>query len=411
MTHVRRVMGFALIPLFTMASTILVLPLISSRFGQDGWSALGLGQSLGAFLSVIAGLAWHVIGAQQVAPENEDGRRIIYAESLKSRALVFMLLLPLAATLCLTFAPLYKWECVAFMVATGLNCLTASWFFAGTGQPKFVIRNEGMVRLSGYLLSIPALILFNSLWAYAIILIVTGMLMVVANSLSIFGSDYGSVWSQTRPVLEVIREQFKGMVSRTFSAGHQYLGVTIVSVVMPQGLPVYSALDNMQKSVNNATTFYPQSFAWWVGTSSKISVRLRRIRLLVLVTACLSLSIFTMWLVCGPLIMRLLYQDQANVSFMLHFWTALGMGAYTLSRALGQLGLVPLGLQSAVYRGTTVCAVIGLPGLVVGLWTGGIAGALAATGLAYAGLSVFYSCALFGGMHDYDEKSHLAARH
>ena len=115
----------------------------------------------------------------------------------------------------------------------------------------------------------------------------------------------------------------------------------------------------------------------------------------------MSLAIFAIWLLSGPLIMRLLYQGEANVGFTLHLWTAAGMGAYALSRALGQLGLVPLGLQSAVYRGTTVCAVVGLPALVVGLWLGGITGGLAATSLAYVSLSIFYSFALFIGIREH----------
>ena len=355
---------------------------------------------MGAFLSVIAGLAWQVVGAQQVASSSVEQRRIIYAESLKSRCFMFALLLLPASLLCLYFAPAHKWECVAFMFGTGLNCLNASWFFAGTGQARFVIRNEGMIRLFGYLASIPAIILTDSLWSYALILIVTGLLMAVANARSILVFYARDAWTSTRKTKAIIAEHLQGMVSRGFSAGQQYLGVTLVSVFMPQGLPVFAALDNMHKSVSNATSFYPQAFAWWVGSSDSLIERNKRVRVMTWTTLAMGVMVFIGWISLGPLLVRMLYQGEAQVSFSLHCWAAMGMATFTVSRALSQLSLVPLGLQTVVYRGVTVCAVVGLPALVVGLWLGGVTGALAASGVAYGSLCIFYICAVCAALAD-----------
>lgn len=393
-----------------MASTILVLPLISSRFGPDGWSAVGLGQSLGAFLSVIAGLAWQVVGAQHVASSDKEQRSVIYAESLKSRGFMFAILLLPAALLCLFLAPAHKWECVAFMVGTGLNCLNASWFFAGTGQPRYVIRNEGMVRLVGYLMSIPAIMLTGSLWSYAAILIITGSVMATANARSIFVLSSRQVWSLTRSTKSIIREHLQGMVSRGFSAGQQYLGIMMVSIFMPQGLPVFTALDNMQKSVSNATSFYPQAFAWWVGSPSVIADRNHRVRSITLVSLGMGIMVFAGWAVLGPFLIDILYQGEVEVPYALQLLAAMGMATFTTSRALGQLSLVPLGLQSVVYRGVTVCAVVGLPAMVVGLWFGGVGGALAVSGASYGGLCVFYLIATAAGLTHNDRQKAVKSR-
>ena len=398
----RRILGFAFIPGLTMVSTILVLPLISSRFGPAGWSAVGLGQSLGAFLSITAGLAWQVVGAQQVAIGSQSERQVIYAESIKSRGLVFCLIGPFAAGACYVLAPGYRWESVAFMVATGLNCFNASWFFAGTGQPKYVIRNEAIVRLAGYLAAIPAILLSDSLWAYAVILILTGLIMATANIVSVFNPFGVGVWKQTRKSWHIVREHLPGMVSRIFSAGQQYLGITLVSIFFPQGLPVYAALDNMQKTANNATSFFPQAFAWWVGSPKVVFDRRPRVRKMVFASLFLGLCVLLGWLLLGPVIVRWLYHGEVDASWSLHLWTALGMAGFTVSRALGQLCLVPLVLQHLVYRGATVCAAVGLPAMVVCLWFGGIDGALFATAVAYLGLCIFYLCAIYGGLHSSD---------
>lgn len=398
MSHVRRVLGFAFVPGMTMVSTLLLLPLISSKFGPTGWSAVGLGQSLGAFLGVIGGLAWHVVGAQQVAVSTPEERRVLYAESVKSRAFVLLTVAPLAGALCYTLAPAYRWECVAFVVATGLNCLNASWFFAGTGQPKYVIRNEASIRLAGYIIAIFALTLTDSMWAYATILIVVGVLMALANIFSIFNLFSPDIWSQTRTTWTIIREHAGGMAARGFSAGQQYLGITIVSLVLPQSVPIYSALDNMQRTANNATAVFPQAFAWWVGSPQTVEDRYPRIRKMVSVILLIGAAVFSGWMVAGPLIMDLLYHGKADATFWMHFWTACTMAAFTMSRSLEQLCLVPLGLPAMVYRGTTVCAVVGLPGIAVGLWFGEVAGALSATGIAYAGLCVFYMMVTFAGL-------------
>lgn len=389
MNHIKRIAGFALIPLLTMVSTVLLLPLISSNFGPEGWAAVALGQSLGAFLSVIAGLAWQVVGAQRVASSGIRDRQIIFAESLKSRAAMLVVLLPLGGMLCYFLAPAHRWESVAFVLATSLNCLNASWFFAGTGQPRFVIRNEGCVRLVGYLLCIPALALSDSLWTYAAVLIVSGVVMATANTFSIFNAFSSEIWSNARSVWAIWREHFSGMAARGVAAAHQYLGVAIVSVFAPQTLAVFSALDNVQKTVNNGTSFHPQAFAWWVG-SGTIERRAQRVKVMLWTTLLLGVLIAIGWMIVGSPVMSFLYSNKANVPIGTHWWVGTGMATFMMARSLGQLCLVPLGLEKRIYRASAVSASLGLPGLVLGLWLADLDGALIAIAATYGGVCVYY---------------------
>lgn len=390
MDHLRRIAGFAVIPAMTMISTVLLLPIVSDRFGPEGWAALGLGQSIGAFVSVIAGLAWHVFGPHRVAVSNVFRRQVIYAESIKTRGVLLGVLLPFACVFSYMLAPSFKWESVLFVIAVALNCFTAAWYFAGTGQPKFVIRNEAVLRLSGYLVSIPLLMFFGQLWLYGLVLMVTGVSMAVANITTILHGRHRSIWRVTRPLSQLFREQLHGSISRVLSAAHMYLGISMVAILVPQGLPIYTALDTVQKSMNNATTMYPAAFAWWVGSSLGPVQKAVRIRRLLILSLSLGILLALTWAVVGQWVMGLLFQGRLEISFWLNAVNGWCMAAYFVANSVGQLGLVPIGREATVYRGTSIGAVVGFGGLVLGVVVAGVPGALLAIAIVYSALAFYY---------------------
>lgn len=374
-SHLRRVVGFALVPAATMISTVLVLPLISRQFGPEGWSAVGIGQSIGAFISIVAGLGWQVIGAQEVAESGRRRRRILFAESLKSRALVLILLLGPAGIACYILSPQFKAEAVVFAAAMGFNCLNASWFFAGTGEAKYVFYNEGLARLTGYVLSIPVLALTQSLMTYAALLLLTALVSAFLNLLVILRPFNRRDWTSARSTSAIIKEQLSGALSRMLTATQLHVGPAIVAVIHPQSLHVFTALYNVHKAMNNASATFPQAFAWWVGSPSDMKERAKRTNLLATITIVVGIMISLGWAFLGLPILSWLYDDSVEVSQALNIVCAISMGMFATSRAAGLLGLIPLGMHRLVYLSSSVAATFCLVGMVVGASVGGSFGA------------------------------------
>jgi hypothetical protein len=78
-SHLRRLLGFGLVPALSMLSSILLLPIISLKIGPSGWTAVAVGQSIGAIFSSVVSLAWGVIGgirSQRVTLWLSDGKFI-----------------------------------------------------------------------------------------------------------------------------------------------------------------------------------------------------------------------------------------------------------------------------------------------------------------------------------------------
>jgi hypothetical protein len=357
MRHFRLLGGFALVPMLSMIATLALLPLVSGTFGPAGWSAVMLGQSLGAFVSVLAGLAWQVTGAQLVASSEPPKRRLIYAESLRSRALMLMLCLPPAVIIALVLISTYRLETVAFLLATSLNCFNASWYFAGTGQPKFVLINEGLIRLGVYIASIPLVIYSGQLWVYAAALVLGGLSMALANAVSIFRGHSLPQLAQMQSSWSVVRSHVSGMSARSLQAGQQYLGVPLVAGFAPTLLPLFSALDALQKAAVNATAFYHQAFASWVGSASSTvdsGARVRRLGHLTLVVGLLGLLA---WVAFGTYITEALFAGKVQVTPALNLWNGITIASFSALRAFGLLGLIPLGETRAYYVAIASAAV------------------------------------------------------
>ena len=167
MQHLRRFIGFSLLPACSLLASVTLLPLISGTQGPEGWVALGVGQGLGAIVGVIAGLAWPTIGGNAVALAAAEDRPGIFVSSVYSRLLALVTLLPFAIVGCVLLVEDYRTATTLFMVGTALNAMTASWYYSGLGEPSRLVINEGVVRLGGYAVSAVALAMGAPLSAYA----------------------------------------------------------------------------------------------------------------------------------------------------------------------------------------------------------------------------------------------------
>lgn len=232
-----RMIGFGLVPSLSLLASLVILPLISQRYGGPGWTALTIGQSIGAFASVVVGLAWPVIGGHTIAgARSVSEQRHTYWLSVVSRAVAFVVVLPLSSVAVFLISEEFLVEAIIFNIATTMNGFSAAWYFAGTGDPRPLIINEALVRVVFHGFTIIGMLSGLGLWWYAVCNLATGPVM--------FALNWMSVMKRSRPdrigLREVVRQTRSysaGTLSRLSMAGFTFGGPIIMALVNPRRWP------------------------------------------------------------------------------------------------------------------------------------------------------------------------------
>lgn len=379
----RTILQFALVPGLSLLSTLFILPLVAGLYGSHGWVALTLGQSIGALASVVVGMGWPVVGPTLIASLAPSERFEQALLSIGSRAIWFVLTLPVAAILVLLLVPEYRLSGLVFAVGTMLNGFTFAWYYAGTGSPMALIQNESIMRLAGNLLAIPLLFLTKSLMAFGILLVVVGLAMLLRNYHYLRRDDVVE-WPSLRSCAREVRRQVSLTGARTFVAAGQYMSGSIVAAANPSILADFTALDRIQKSAANATDAVPAGLASWVGQPGDRSARARRIRVSFWTMLGFGAFVALVWLPISSLVTRMLFSGLVDVSLLAQALTGIGVGLYAASTGLAQLVMVPLGRTRTV----AAASYVGSAGIILGVLLGGrywgIEGALAGGSLGNA---------------------------
>jgi hypothetical protein len=387
--HARRLGGFILLPAMSMIASVVLLPLVSDQYGSAGWVTLALGQSIGAMASVVVSLAWPLTGGHEVASAGPAERKNIYRRSVTSRltVLVGMLAITIPVTSLLTST--FPLAATLFMVGITLNGLTASWFYAGTGEPRYVVINEGLVRLGAYLVSVVGLLLGAGLLWYAAVMALSGFVMVGLNWRQVMGRENIFRTWDVRESFGLVRQQLAGTLARVLQALFGFGGPTLFSGFAPAALPLYAGLDQIQKAANNALGVVPYAFIGYVGSSDASRFFRRMARSMLLVTG-LSVVAAVFWALAGPLAVRLLFSDSLEIPPGGHFLLTLCVLTVFLCRSFELLVMVPLGFEKAIYSATSVASVVGLILMAGAAVTFGALGGLAVWVVCHLGLLVYY---------------------
>jgi PST family polysaccharide transporter len=394
MQHFRRLVGFGLLPALSILASLVLLPFIAARFGPGGWVALAIGQSIGAFLSVAISMAWPVIGGNAVARASSlNAQRELFRNSLYSRLLVLTALCAVGMPLAFMLADEYPGSTVLFMLATSANGLSASWYYAGIGEPRYLVINEGLVRFGGYVVALVGFLVGAPLVWYAGSTVAAAAISVVLNWRTVMGTTRFWVTGAHRVAWQVVREQLSGTLSRMLLSAYTFGGPAIFGLLAPSQLALFSAAAQIQKAGNNTVAFLPPAFVHWVG-SAMLTQRRRRIQRSLLFLGAVSVSIVPGWLFLGPSITDILYAGKVQFSWTMNLLLGLTIAGVLLANSLEVLLLVPLGQVRTVYRANSILSVLGLLLLAGGAVAFGALGGLAALAVVQGILLTCYLVAL-----------------
>lgn len=374
-----------LVPIVGAFIPLMILPMISSEFGRDGWSAIALGQSVGAAGTVLVELGWSLTGPTQIARASPDERARLLITAQRSRALCALISLPALALIAASVGPGDPEVKAVMAVGSGLAGLSAAWYFLGTGSAAGLLFSDVLPRTVATLFAAVLIAIGAPLITYPGLLLVTsGAAALVATR--IVARRLPAVSVSASDVLDSIRGQRAAILARGVSAGYIATPVVIVGAVAPGAVPEFAAVDRVARLGLQLLQSVTNAMQAWVGQAHGPALIVRRLRSALFIHLAVGAAAGAGLVALGAWVIDLLFAGEVYPEpSMLAAGAALVVLTMT-SRALGSLGLVKVEQVRWILWSALTGAAIGLPLIALLAMVNGASGAL--VGVAMAELAV-----------------------
>lgn len=369
--QVRRLGLFVLIPLVSALAPLVIVPMVSARYGPDGWAAVAVALGIGNAGLVVAEVGWGVVGPQRAARPGID-RAGLWERAHASRLVAVAAVLPVVVVVAVTVVPDHRGPAAFLAGALVLGALSPSWFFVGTGRPGLVLLCDTLPRVGALLLAAVSIALGASLWAYGAGVLVGAVAMLV------LGPLFGRVRAVPGPaafqeVPSVIREQAFLSLGRVVSTVYTALPATLLGFVAPGAIATFSASDRPMRMGFGILGAVPARLQSWIGS---VEGALRRRRALAALGIISGVGVLagTAFVLGMPFVAPVLFAGAVEVPIQLLLVSGVTVAVMCVSSGLG-LGLVAADRASVIPRAIISAAVVGVPTVLV---LGGTAGPVGA---------------------------------
>ena len=178
----RRLTGFTVLPLLSLVTPFLLLPVVARVAGPSGWSSFVAGQAVGMVGATVVFWGWNVGGPVLVAQASSAVERAeVYAASLRTRYLLLLGVVPAAAVVsALVAQPGHRVDASAMAVATSLLGLSPSWFGIGVGDPWLLFWYDTVPRVVAAVLGAGVVWATGFVWTYPVLLALSVAVSLVA---------------------------------------------------------------------------------------------------------------------------------------------------------------------------------------------------------------------------------------
>ena len=178
----RRLTGFTLLPLLSLVTPFLLMPVVARVAGPSGWSSFVAAQAVGTVGATVVFWGWNVGGPVLVAHASSAAERAeVYAASLRTRYLLLVVVLPAAALMsALVAQPGHRVDAAAMAVATSLLGMSPSWFGIGAGDPWLLFWYDTLPRVVAACLGEAVVWATGLVWTYPVLLALSVAVSLVA---------------------------------------------------------------------------------------------------------------------------------------------------------------------------------------------------------------------------------------
>ncbi|MET3718305.1 MULTISPECIES: polysaccharide biosynthesis protein [unclassified Arthrobacter] len=386
-----RLLGFTGLPLLSLVTPFLLLPVLSRLVGDAGWSSLLAGQAIGTFGATVIAWGWNMLGPVQIAKNQSPGFRAeLYRESMRTRLLLSLVVLPVVSLLSAVLAvPELRLEAVAMSWTTALGGLSVAWYCIGLGKPSLLAKFDTIPRVIASLVAIPVVLATGAIWLYGLL-----FLLAVAVSLVLFqrwvvpaGRSTFTHWAQTPATLR----------SQMASAGISASGNTYAATPLPIAQGFVDAAPAGQ--FGSADTIYRfglfsvmalgNTFQGWVLEHREAPEGGRHV-LAIWSHVALGVVGGGLLALLGPTATEILFGSPVKATQLTCLFYGLAFFFISAASPFSRNLLIPFGGEKLILAWTAVSAVLGLATMIaagMSNWADGIAlGMACSEAVLFAGL-------------------------
>lgn len=392
----RRLTGFTLLPLLSLVTPFLLLPVVARVSGPGGWSSFVSGQAVGTVGATVVFWGWNVIGPVLIArADSPEARTQVYAASLRTRYALLLVVVPLVVVVSAVVAATgHRVDAAAMAAATVLLGMSPSWFGIGVGDPWLLFWYDTVPRVVAAVVAAGVVWATSLVWTYPVLLTVS-----VAVSLGAFRrrvapearGAQANPWPPRRSVGE-LREHLGTAGINLAATAYASTPVPIATVTLRTELSSrLASADSIYRFALFTVTAMGNAFQGWT-LEDDAPDRPARHRVAVLSHAALGVVGAVLFAALGPWATGLLFgADLAAPRDVCVYYGVAFLFLSASSPAIRNL-LLPAGRVRLVLAWTLASAVVGVGFMVAagaGGWTVGIAlGMAASEALLFLGLLV-----------------------
>lgn len=378
----------------TTAMTSIV-SLLASYFiigaaGAIEWGILGGVQSAVVLFAVFVAFGWGTTGAAEVAQLAPEQRPQFYADSLVSRAYLFIVIYPIAVIVMWALNPSYVFLVAVAVGAALILQLGASWYFIGASDPSRLFRFDAVPQMIGLIASLGVILTTRDLVLTVATQLVFNLAAVVLSARAI--TRNGEVrWdlSVAHAARRLVGQRHSVMTAAT-TALYVAAPVLILNILLRFEmldaivLAIYVVGERLFRLALTAYSPILQFVQGWLPEAGPQQL-VPRMRSAMRWAPAVAIAGAAALLLLGPIAAGILTQrDPIPFGFDMSAPFAAVFLCVAISQVLGLAVLVQLGRTRDLTTSTVLGAVMGVPLLAVGALLGGVHGvswALAASEL------------------------------
>lgn len=361
----KRIGSFAGLPLLSSLVPFLLLPYIARVGGEGTWNALAVGQAIGSLAAILVALGWTLTGPARVAGTSDpDERRRLYALSLVTRVLVFVVGVPVLAAISTLFGDnTHFWETFLMAAAQAAAGMSPAWYGIAIGDAKLIARYDVIPRILAIAVCIPVLLLSGLIFIYPVAILLGGLCGTF-----FFTRRYSKREDYGHLNIAAVAKEIWALraASGTTMAAAAYAAtpvIVVAAVAMPSGLAVFVSAEKFFRIGLMAVGALGGSLQGWVAEIG--SDHLKRRKFSLISHTLLGLAGLVGFSLLGPVLTELLFGSTLAADFYTCFWFGMAFLFVSINTSTGSHWLVPEGRIRAVLWSTVAGAAVGLPSMVI----------------------------------------------
>lgn len=376
----RRIVAFAGVPLVALLAPLIFLPVLARLAGEGAWVAIAVGQSVGGFAALVAGLGYSTLAPPVVAVSSPAARARFLATSIHVRLPVWLVASLLAVLLAGVVSPsTHRSEGVLMAFAMSLAGLAPTWHWIGVGKALPILWTEVLPRVAATLGATAVLLVGGSPVWYPVMLAVA---MVVGPAI-VYARHAGSDLKRIdRTAVKLVLERHPpAVIAETAAGAYNALAVTLVAAAAPLGQSArFVSGDKAYRIGQYSVSALGNALQGWVVEELEAGLA-RRLRTVIALHVGLGTCGLVGFGLMGAWLTRALFGADVSITSATAWGFGVAILGIALGTACGRIGLITIGARKAFMVCVVAASAVGAASLLVGASLWGMVGAAWALGL------------------------------